>query len=56
MKLDARRRARVHGLRRVVEVFPGGDRFAQLFEGEEAGLLGVVEIGGGVGDLVSEID
>ena len=55
MELDAGGRAGVHGLGGVVEIFPGGDGFAEVVESEEAGLLGIVEVGGGVSDFVREV-
>jgi hypothetical protein len=40
----------------VVEAAEERDAFADLFEGEDAGVEAVVEVGGEVGDLVGQVD
>jgi hypothetical protein len=56
VELDAGRGSGIHGLGGIEEIVPGGDGFAEFGEGEEAGLQGVVEIRGRVGDFVGEVD
>ncbi len=46
----------MRGAHRDIEAFKETNLAAHLVQGENAGFVAVVEVGGGVGDLIGEVD